>query len=82
MPVTSTKKRTLFTSESVCAGHPDKICDAISDAIVDAALAQGLATIALLLIVFFMIECISKVVLALTVPPGVFWTQDTAMRPP
>lgn len=30
----------LFTSESVCAGHPDKICDAISDAIVDAALAQ------------------------------------------
>ncbi|HEV2412640.1 MAG TPA: methionine adenosyltransferase [Candidatus Saccharimonadales bacterium] len=31
---------TLFTSESVCAGHPDKICDAISDAVVDAALAQ------------------------------------------
>jgi S-adenosylmethionine synthetase len=29
-----------FTSESVCAGHPDKICDQISDAIVDAALAQ------------------------------------------
>jgi S-adenosylmethionine synthetase len=28
----------LFTSESVCAGHADKICDAISDAIVDAAL--------------------------------------------
>lgn len=33
-------KLSLFTSESVCAGHPDKICDAISDAIVDAALAQ------------------------------------------
>ncbi|MDB5176197.1 MAG: metK [Candidatus Saccharibacteria bacterium] len=31
---------TYFTSESVCAGHPDKICDAISDAILDAALAQ------------------------------------------
>lgn len=30
----------LFTSESVCAGHPDKVCDAISDAIVDAAFAQ------------------------------------------
>lgn len=30
----------LFTSESVCAGHPDKICDTISDAILDAALAQ------------------------------------------
>ena len=29
-----------FTSESVCAGHPDKICDSISDAIVDAALKQ------------------------------------------
>ncbi|HSH56082.1 MAG TPA: S-adenosylmethionine synthetase N-terminal domain-containing protein, partial [Candidatus Limnocylindrales bacterium] len=36
----STNGVTLFTSESVCAGHPDKICDAISDAIVDAALAQ------------------------------------------
>jgi S-adenosylmethionine synthetase len=42
----------LFTSESVCAGHPDKICDAISDAILDAALAQdplsraGLETVA------------------------------------
>jgi S-adenosylmethionine synthetase len=30
---------THFTSESVAAGHPDKICDQISDAIVDAALA-------------------------------------------
>lgn len=29
-----------FTSESVCAGHPDKICDAISDAIVDEVLRQ------------------------------------------
>lgn len=26
-----------FTSESVCSGHPDKICDAISDSILDAA---------------------------------------------
>jgi S-adenosylmethionine synthetase len=33
-------KITYFTSESVCAGHPDKICDAISDAILDAALKQ------------------------------------------
>lgn len=30
----------VFTSESVCAGHPDKICDAISDAILDAAYTQ------------------------------------------
>lgn len=29
-----------FTSESVCSGHPDKICDQISDAILDAALRQ------------------------------------------
>ena len=31
----------IFTSESVCAGHPDKICDQISDAIVDAVLKQN-----------------------------------------
>ena len=30
----------LFTSESVTEGHPDKICDAISDAVLDAMLAQ------------------------------------------
>src|SRR3954468_10757864 len=30
----------LMASESVCAGHPDKVCDQISDAIVDAVLAQ------------------------------------------
>ncbi len=29
-----------FASESVCAGHPDKVCDAISDSIVDAAYEQ------------------------------------------
>ena len=33
-------ERLLFTSESVTAGHPDKLCDAISDAILDACLAQ------------------------------------------
>lgn len=36
----SVKTVRLFTSESVCAGHPDKIADAISDAIVDEALRQ------------------------------------------
>nr|WP_218889424.1 methionine adenosyltransferase [Saccharopolyspora hordei] len=30
----------MFTSESVTEGHPDKICDAISDAVLDALLAQ------------------------------------------
>jgi S-adenosylmethionine synthetase len=38
--MTNTTHGSLFTSESVCAGHPDKICDAISDAILDAALKQ------------------------------------------
>ena len=33
-------KHYLFTSESVTEGHPDKICDQISDAILDAILAQ------------------------------------------
>ena len=32
--------RTLFTSESVTEGHPDKMCDQISDAILDAILAK------------------------------------------
>ncbi len=32
--------RTLFTSESVTEGHPDKMCDQISDAILDALLEQ------------------------------------------
>ena len=30
----------LFTSESVTEGHPDKICDQISDAVLDAILAK------------------------------------------
>ncbi|HHX03755.1 MAG TPA: methionine adenosyltransferase [Tissierellia bacterium] len=33
-------KRTFFTSESVTEGHPDKMCDQISDAILDAILEQ------------------------------------------
>lgn len=31
--------RKLFTSESVTDGHPDKVCDRISDAVLDAVLA-------------------------------------------
>ncbi len=34
------ENRMLFTSESVTEGHPDKICDNISDAVLDAILAQ------------------------------------------
>ena len=37
---TSILKNYIFTSESVAEGHPDKICDRISDSIVDAYLAQ------------------------------------------
>ena len=33
-------KKVLFTSESVTEGHPDKICDKISDAILDAMIAE------------------------------------------
>ena len=32
--------RRLFTSESVTEGHPDKVCDQVSDAVLDAILAQ------------------------------------------
>jgi len=34
------KKRFLFTSESVTEGHPDKVADQISDAVLDAMIAQ------------------------------------------
>ena len=38
------KDRHLFTSESVSEGHPDKMCDQISDAILDALLAEDPAS--------------------------------------
>lgn len=34
------KEKILFTSESVTEGHPDKMCDAISDAVLDAIMEQ------------------------------------------
>jgi S-adenosylmethionine synthetase len=34
------KRRYLFSSESVTEGHPDKVCDTISDAVLDACLKQ------------------------------------------
>ena len=33
-------EKRLFTSESVTEGHPDKMCDAISDAILDALMEK------------------------------------------
>lgn len=38
--VTTSSNRRLFTSESVTEGHPDKICDQISDAVLDAFLKE------------------------------------------
>src|SRR5258707_3761264 len=35
-----TNPQTFFTSESVTEGHPDKLCDQISDGVLDAILAQ------------------------------------------
>ncbi len=34
------KKKFLFTSESVTEGHPDKVCDQVSDSVLDAVLTQ------------------------------------------
>jgi S-adenosylmethionine synthetase len=33
-------RRYIFSSESVGEGHPDKVCDAISDAVLDACIQQ------------------------------------------
>ena len=41
--------RHLFTSESVTEGHPDKICDQISDAVLDAIFVPTLPQVSLLL---------------------------------
>src|SRR6202790_978233 len=37
-------RRYIFSSESVGEGHPDKVCDTISDAVLDACLAQDTAS--------------------------------------
>ena len=37
----------LFTSESVSEGHPDKVCDLVSDSIVDTFLAEDSVQLAL-----------------------------------
>ena len=39
-PRSTLSRNYLFTSESVTEGHPDKICDQVSDAILDALLAK------------------------------------------
>ena len=38
MATTNSRKSYVFTSESVSEGHPDKVCDRISDAVLDAFL--------------------------------------------
>ena len=42
----SNEKNYLFTSESVSEGHPDKVCDRISDMVVDTYLARPQARVA------------------------------------
>lgn len=65
-------RRTIFSSESVTAGHPDKICDQISDDIVDAFLyldpeAEVSAECAVATgLVFLAVNCISPVSVDLT----------------
>lgn len=44
MTVGSNRRKRLFTSESVTEGHPDKLCDQIADAVLDAMLAQDPAS--------------------------------------
>src|SRR5258708_30716889 len=39
-PMSRSSRNMRFTSESVTEGHPDKLCDAISDSILDGILAQ------------------------------------------
>src|SRR5258708_31099468 len=39
-PMSRSSRNMRFTSESVTEGHPDKLCDQVSDAILDAILAQ------------------------------------------
>ncbi|MEM6740457.1 MAG: methionine adenosyltransferase [Pseudomonadota bacterium] len=39
-PESTTRSEYVFTSESVSEGHPDKVCDRISDAVLDAFLAE------------------------------------------
>lgn len=55
-----------FASESVCAGHPDKLCDAISDAILDAALAQDTKS----RVAVEAVACANKLVLAGEITTG------------
>eukprot|EP00878_Enallax_costatus_P016836 GHUV01017672.1.p1 GENE.GHUV01017672.1~~GHUV01017672.1.p1 ORF type:complete len:414 (+),score=80.44 GHUV01017672.1:112-1353(+) len=43
-PITHAPHTFLFTSESVTEGHPDKLCDQVSDAVLDACLAQDPAS--------------------------------------
>ncbi len=58
---------TLFTSESVSMGHPDKMCDQISDAVLDAMLAQDPAS---------RVACETLVTTGLVMVAGEVTTQD------
>lgn len=59
------KEDFIFTSESVTAGHPDKLCDGISDAIVDRFMQQ---------------DPFSKIVVESVVATGILFSRR-ALRP-
>jgi len=58
-------KKFLFTSESVTEGHPDKICDQISDAVLDAIIAE---------------DPFARVACEPPPPPGLCWLPGNGME--
>jgi len=58
--MTLKKGRYLFTSESVAEGHPDKLCDQISDAILDARQKDILINYATKFLMQFLMHCLQK----------------------
>ena len=86
--------RTLFTSESVTEGHPDKIADQISDAVLDALIEQdphsrvACETVVTTGLAFIAGEVTSKAYADLpgivreTIKSNRRWSCPAALRPP
>ncbi len=68
----------LFTSESVTEGHPDKMADQLSDAILDAALAQDPGS----RVAVETLVTTGMAVLAARSPPRRAWTSATSFGAP
>ena len=75
----------IFTSESVTEGHPDKVCDQISDGVLDAILAQdpygrvACETICTTGMVMVMGEISTNCYVDI---PSVAWRRSATMTPP